>query len=108
MKNIISIINVLENWISPKGVKRVSLFLLVISLQILVYKIVYITGGVKYAYSHVMYMTMILGALFFGVFGGFIFGVSGGIILGPYMPLDTRSMEMQEMLNRVTGLASIS
>jgi EAL domain-containing protein (putative c-di-GMP-specific phosphodiesterase class I)/GGDEF domain-containing protein len=99
LKNIILLIEIIEKWTSPKGNKKTITFFFIILLQIGVYKLVYFTGGAQYSYSQIMYLTLILGSLFFGIFGGFIFGVSGGIILGPYMPLNTLSHEIQSTIN---------
>lgn len=99
MKNIVSVIDILEKWTTPKGSRKVIATLFIMSLQIIIYKIVYMTGGIKYSYSQAMYIPLILGSLFFGVIGGFLFGVTSGVILGPLMPLDTVTMEMQDMIN---------
>ena len=99
MKNIVSAIDILEKWTTPKGSRKVLVTLFIMSIQIIIYKVVYMTGGAKYSYSQAMYIPLILGSLFFGIIGGFIFGVSGGILLGPLMPLDTITMEMQNMIN---------
>ena len=99
MKNIVSIIDILEKWTTPKGTRKILVTLFIMSLQIMIYKVVYMTGGAKYSYAQAMYIPLILGSLFFGVMGGFVFGLSSGLILGPFMPLDTVTMEMQDMIN---------
>src|SRR6476620_2480163 len=53
--------------------------------------IVYVTGGTKFAYLHLMYIPIILASFSFGVRGGIITAIAGGILLGPLMPLDVEN-----------------
>ena len=64
-----------------------------------IYFLVYYTGGIKYVYSHTMYIPIILSGLFFGPWVGLIVGIIGGILLGPLMPIDTLTGEPQLLLN---------
>jgi EAL domain-containing protein (putative c-di-GMP-specific phosphodiesterase class I)/GGDEF domain-containing protein len=68
-------------------------------LLVAVYLLVYLTGGIKFAYSHSMYIPIILAAFSNGLKGGIIFGLLGGILLGPFMPLDVATGQEQETLN---------
>ncbi|MDW7730347.1 MAG: hypothetical protein SCJ94_10140 [Bacillota bacterium] len=61
--------------------------------------LVYGTGGIKYVYSHSMYLAILLSAALFGLKGGIITGLIGGLILGPYMPVDVTTGEMQLAVN---------
>lgn len=61
--------------------------------------LVYYTGGIKYVYSHSMYIPIVLGALIFGVRGEILFGLLGGLTLGPFMPIDVETGEMQNTIN---------
>ncbi len=61
--------------------------------------LVYSTGGIKYVFSHSMYLPILLSALVFRTKGGIIAGLVGGIILGPYMPVNTITGEMQLAIN---------
>ncbi len=61
--------------------------------------LVYSTGGIKYVFSHSMYLPILLCAMLFGAKGGIIAGLVGGIILGPLMPVDTITGEMQLAIN---------
>lgn len=47
-----------------------------------VYIIVYITGGIKFVYSHSMYIPILFSGFVFGVKGGVFFGLLGGFVLG--------------------------
>ncbi|NMB62624.1 MAG: GGDEF domain-containing protein [Chloroflexi bacterium] len=60
---------------------------------------VHTTGGIKYVYSHTMYLSIILAAFFFNVPGGIIVGILAGLVLGPYMPLNIQTGEMQTTVN---------
>ncbi|HSW27584.1 MAG TPA: EAL domain-containing protein, partial [Burkholderiaceae bacterium] len=61
--------------------------------------LVYATGGVRFAYLHLMYVPVVLSALAFGVSGGVLAGIAGGVLLGPWMPQDTSTGEMQGGFN---------
>ena len=61
----------------------------ILALMAGVFVLVYATGGVKYVFSHSMYIPVLLGGLGFGVSGGILVGLLGGAVLGPMMPIDT-------------------
>ena len=61
--------------------------------------LVYATGGIRFAYSHFMYVPIVLGGIAFGVPGGLLTAIAGGLALGPFMAINTDSGEMQEPLN---------
>ncbi len=60
---------------------------------------VYMTGGIKYVYSHSMYVPIVLSGMAYGVKGGIAIAVLGGLIVGPFMPIDVITGEMQATLN---------
>ncbi|HAF60762.1 MAG TPA: hypothetical protein DCK95_00360 [Anaerolineaceae bacterium] len=60
---------------------------------------VYTTGGTWYVYSHIMYIPIILAAYLFNVPGGIITGIVAGIVLGPFMPLNVETGELQSTVN---------
>src|SRR5690606_14497182 len=70
--------------------------------------LVYATGGVRFAYLHLMYVPVALGALVFGTWGGIATGVLGGLLVGPFMPIDTSTGEMQQTINWVYRLVAFS
>ena len=78
-----------------KWIMGPSLILLMASVAALVY----LTGGVKYVYSHSMYLPVLLSGLTFGVRGGALAGLLGGLLLGPWMPIDTVTGEQQDTFN---------
>jgi len=70
--------------------------------------LVYATGGVRFAYLHLMYVPVILGALAFGIPGGIVTAVAGGLLIGPWMPINTHTGEMQETINWLYRLAAFT
>ena len=66
----------------------VYLFCLFLALA-LVTALVFVTGGTKFVYVHIMYLPIILGAALYGRIGGIIIGVMAGLCVGPLMPLDS-------------------
>ncbi len=65
----------------------------------LVYLLVYATGGIKYVYSHSMYIPILLAGFIFGIKGGILMGLFGGFVLGPFMPINVLTGEMQQTAN---------
>lgn len=63
--------------------------------------LVYWTGGIKFVYSHSMYVPILFSGFFFGLRGGVLGGLFGGLLLGPWMPIDTFTGEQQDVLNWV-------
>lgn len=63
--------------------------------------LVHATGGIRFSYSHLMYVPIVLSGIAFGVPGGLLAALAGGLLLGPYMPINTDTGEMQEPLNWV-------
>lgn len=65
----------------------------------LIYLFVYETGGIKYVFSHTMYLPIIFAGIFWGFKGGALIGIIGGLMLGPIMPIDTITGEKQQLIN---------
>jgi diguanylate cyclase len=61
--------------------------------------LVYLSGGIKFVYSHSMYFPILLAGLVFGAKGGVLVALLGGLVLGPFMPIDVASGERQETIN---------
>jgi EAL domain-containing protein (putative c-di-GMP-specific phosphodiesterase class I)/GGDEF domain-containing protein len=64
-----------------------------------VYALVYMTGGIKYVYSHSMYIPILLSGFTLGIRGGVLVGLFAGIVLGPCMPISIATGEMQDVAN---------
>ncbi len=75
------------------------MMLLIIIALPAIYFTVYYTGGIKYVYSHSMYIPIILAGIYYGPTFGALIGMCAAFLLGPIMPLDTSTMEMQEPIN---------
>lgn len=76
----------------------IKILLISIMVSAVVY-IVYITGGTKTVFVHLLYIPIILSSLFWGAFVGITVGIVCGILVGPFMPLDVSSGIMQEPIN---------
>ncbi|GGX44689.1 putative bifunctional diguanylate cyclase/phosphodiesterase [Saccharospirillum salsuginis] len=72
---------------------------LLMVLMVGVYSLVYATGGIKYVYSHSMYLVILLGGFLLGARGGLLIGLLAGVVLGPFMPIDVATGEPQKLFN---------
>lgn len=81
-----------------RAICRLSVLLLALMVAG-VYVLVYMTGGIKFVYSHSMYIPILLSGLVFGFKGGILVGLLGGFVLGPFMPIDVGTGEMQQTAN---------
>lgn len=88
-----------ERYLYGAKPKVIPLVLLITGMIVAVYCLVYFTGGIKFVYSHSMYIPIIFAALVFGVRGGIVAGIAGGLALGPYMPIDVITGEQQHLIN---------
>ncbi|MFW5838909.1 MAG: EAL domain-containing protein [Bacillota bacterium] len=84
-------------------IKIVLIFILAL-LMLFVTLLVYMTGGVQYAYPHMMYLPIIIAGIIFGIPGGIISGIVGGLLLGPVMPVNVEQLLMQDTINWLTRL----
>lgn len=81
--------------------KKLLLAISIVAIVPLIYWLVYATGGIKFVFSHTMYIPIILAGMFVHpIFGAFV-GIFGGLMLGPIMPYDTfaSTLEPQEPIN---------
>lgn len=86
-------------FINFKNNKKIINFIIVILFVVIIDILVYQTGGVKFVYSHTMYIPILYAGIFLGAKWGLIFGIISGILLGPLMPIDTLTMEKQTEFN---------
>lgn len=82
---------------SPKA-KAISMGT-IIGLVLATAWLVYTMGGIRYSWSHLIYIPVVLGGFAFGIRGGILAGIASGLALGPLMPIDTSTGEMQSFLN---------
>lgn len=71
--------------------------LLTLSMEVLVGAIIYLSGGTEFAFTHLMYIPIILAAYFLDLWGAISFAVIGGLILGPWMPMNVGSNIAQDI-----------
>jgi EAL domain-containing protein (putative c-di-GMP-specific phosphodiesterase class I)/GGDEF domain-containing protein len=84
---------------------RIATVLLVLLTLALGTFIVYNTGGSYVVYTHNMYVPVVIAGLVFGLRGGLVAALSAGLLLGPLMPLNVASGELQSIANWVYRLA---
>lgn len=77
--------------------KALQGFLLIFIL--LIGALVYYTGGTRNSYAHLIYLPIVLSGYFYGLKGGITAAVISGLVLGPFMPIDTETMLMQQPQN---------
>lgn len=88
---------ILDDW---RSLKRNPYILIGILLLLpLIYFLVYYTGGIKFVFSHSMYIPIILAGIYYGPYIGSAVAFVAAILLGPLMPIDTITQEMQDPLN---------
>ncbi|MFP4078273.1 MAG: EAL domain-containing protein, partial [Candidatus Izemoplasmataceae bacterium] len=91
------IIELMDRLLYPTPRFKVLLGILIVALFMVTWVLVYVTGGTRFGYLHVMYIPVILAAMVLGFKGGLSSGLVAGIILGPLMPLNTETMEAQSI-----------
>lgn len=69
-----------------------------------IYMLVYFMDGNRFVYSHTMYIPIVIASIFFGMRGGILVGLLGGLLLGPFMPIDIVTGEMQLISNWIYRL----
>ena len=98
MQNTKFFIKLIKKWYRPKKMYCFYSILLVFIFIFIVLGLVYLTGGTKYAYIHLMYIPLILAVFYFGYLGGIFFGILVGY-LSSFIPLEVSTMEMQSTEN---------
>lgn len=87
-----------ETWFTKKNYITIFIITILATLP-LIYGLVYFTGGIKYVYSHTMYIPILLAGIFISPGFGIIVAFIAGILLGPLMPIDTITLDAQDFLN---------
>ena len=83
----------------PQGLAKKVMIIFIAVLLPAIYCLVYTTGGIKYVYSHTMYIPIVLAGIIFGIRGGALAAIAAGLLLGPLMPIDTLTGEEQQLIN---------
>ena len=94
MQNTKFFIKLIQKWYRPKKMDLLYSILLVFILIFTVLVVVYLAGGTKYAYIHLMYIPLILAVFNFGYLGGIFFGSIAGYLTS-FIPLEVSTMTMQ-------------
>lgn len=89
----------LTSFFSPSSRLQVFAIGLIAAVLLAGATLVYRTGGAKFAILHVMYLPISVAGLVFGLRGGLWSGVVAGLLIGPYLPIDTHTGEMQLLQN---------
>jgi len=87
------------SWNQRGHLVRGLALLLVAVLAALVVLLVYQTGGTRFVYAHSAYLPIVAGAFLFGWKGGLAAALLLGLALGPFMPIDVATGEMQRPEN---------
>ncbi|HEX2031348.1 MAG TPA: HD-GYP domain-containing protein [Actinomycetota bacterium] len=82
----------------PSGVGAILLGALIVALLAGAAVLISVAGGAKTPAVHVLYLPILLGAVFFKRAGGMAAAAAAALIVGPWMPLDTQTGQPQEPL----------
>lgn len=91
-----------EPWLEISGGRRLAALVLILIQMGAVVALVLRTGGTATAYLNFILIPILAGAAIFGPRGGAALGLLAGLVLGPFMPLDTTTGQMQPLLNWTT------
>lgn len=83
----------------PASHAKLILTIVMVVLIPLTYLLVYMTGGIKFVYSHTMYIPIVVLAIIYGIKGGLVAAIIGGLLLGPFMVIDVTTGEIQDFFN---------
>lgn len=78
---------------------NVITIIFVLGLLPSIYGLVYATGGIKYVYSHTMYIPILLAGIFINPSFAMLVALMGGLLLGPLMPYDVSVGDQQAFFN---------
>ena len=87
--------NQVEGMFSGLRSSRLGAGLFVTLLLLGCFAFIYATGGSAYPYLHVIYLPIALSAFWFFAPGGLLAGLVAGVLLGPLLPLNVATGEMQ-------------
>ena len=82
-----------------KSTYNIATIIIILALLPMIYGLVYITGGIKYVYSHTMYIPILLAGIFINPSFAMLVALFGGLLLGPLMPYDVSVGDQQAFFN---------
>lgn len=99
-----------EIYIKLKNFKKRTVLLIstITIMAALIAFLVYLSGGTRYSYPHLIYLPILITAYFYKVKGGIISAILSGLFLGPLMPLNTDLMLMQSQPNWIFRISLLS
>ncbi len=103
MQNTKFFIKLIKKWYRPKKMDILYSISVIFLLIFTALGIIYLTGGTKYAYTHLMYIPLILAVFNFGYLGGIFFGTIAGYLTS-FIPLEVATMEVQSPENWIYRL----
>lgn len=89
---------VLNNFLNKNSKFTYSSFtkwLIILLMVVVVALIVYIFGGSRYSYTHLMYIPILIAGYALGFWQTIVIALISGLILGPFMPQDVQAEIMQ-------------
>lgn len=86
-------------WFRPRGWRAVIFLIFNIILIVLITLFIYLQKGTKVMYPLFLYIPIILCALFFKLPGGLAAAVICGLLMGPFMPLNASTRDLQSTGN---------
>ena len=86
----------LIDWLEHRSVFiKWLIFALIVVLGLLSNQLVLSSGGTRNVFVHTMYIPVVLASLAFGMTGGIVSALIGGLLLGPGVPVDTATGQLQ-------------
>jgi hypothetical protein len=87
---------------------RTSLVVWLVVLQLAVAVLVYVSGGTKFVYPHLMYLPIVLAGVVAGPMYGLAAAIAGGLWVGPLMPLGVADSQPQQTIGWVLRIVFFS
>src|SRR5690554_8134836 len=75
-------------------------WLLILLMVVVVALVVYIFGGSRYSYTHLMYIPILIAGYALGFWQTLIIALISGLVLGPFMPQDVQARSEERRVGR--------
>lgn len=100
--------NFAEKLLTPSGPIKTAAVFMLLAMMCGSTALVWFTGGIKFVYSHSMYIPILLSGIIFGFHGGLTAAIVGGLMLGPFMPVDILTGEAQSTANWLSRMVAFA